>query len=103
MGNRIRSIEELGSARTVMYHYTSHGKPVQSECELSGWVYIDHQQFVIDLIPIVEGERGQKFVVNLLVCGIVVDTETGLDLSTNPLCWLELLDENGNVNTPTTL
>jgi len=85
---RITNKEELSQVTTVIYHHQYHGRPISEECELSGWIYLDHGEWVIDLIPITESARGQKHTVNLLVCGIIVDP-TGLDLSTNTLCWLE--------------
>lgn len=88
---RITNVQELSEAITVIYHYHHHGKPVSEECEVVGGAYLEKGEWVIDLVPITEGARGQRYTVNLLVCGIITDSQTGLNLSTNTECWLEMI------------
>lgn len=88
MRQRITTVQELIKSPIVIYHSCRYGKPSSEEYEV-GDLHFDHGEPVVDLIPLTEGARGQRFTVNLLVCGIVTDPDTGLDLSVNPLCWLE--------------
>ena len=91
MGNRISTIQELVISTIIIYHGFVNGRTISEECEVSSeGVYMDENgQRVVDLIPITEGAREQKHVVNLLLCGIDSDKDTGLNLSKNTLCWLE--------------
>ena len=87
MGIRITELKQLAVGMMIILHSGKKSEAV----EVVGLLEQDVKtsQPTITVVPVTEGARGQQISVNLLLYGIVIATDTGLDLSTNNEYWLE--------------
>ena len=88
---RVIDLKQIAVNTLVIRHHQVNGKTRSETCEIVQGPHVDSDSghLVITVIPNEEGARGQTVTIDLLLYGIVMATDTGLNLSDNNEYWLE--------------